>query len=138
MKSPVPRSGHRQCRARSYRWGRGNRVFVDEGLGGGFRAFFRRSGLPVGAPSLPLRETFAAAQEDLDEYAARQGLSLLSEARACRVCGCRDDRVRDSCLDPETEEPCSWTEQDLCSACAARTARAGRMKNEKRKMKSAK
>ena len=140
---PVPRSGHRQCRARSYRWGRGNRVFVDEGLGGGFRAFFRRSGLPVGAPCLPRSaRPSRPAQEDLDEYAARQGLSLLSEAgagvgsaldgigertlaaasAASAAAGTIASAIR--VLDvAETEEPCSWTEQDHTSARPARTAR---------------
>lgn len=35
--------------------------------------------------------------------------------RKCRVCGCTDDDCR-QCIE-KTGEPCSWVEQDLCSAC---------------------
>lgn len=34
--------------------------------------------------------------------------------RACRVCGCTDDRA---CVDAATG-PCHWVAADLCSACA--------------------
>lgn len=34
--------------------------------------------------------------------------------RACRVCGCTDDRA---CVDDRTKQPCHWVAQDLCSAC---------------------
>jgi hypothetical protein len=33
----------------------------------------------------------------------------------CEGCGCSDNRP---CVDPITEEPCSWIEPGLCSACA--------------------
>lgn len=36
--------------------------------------------------------------------------------RVCRVCGCTD---LDACFDPATDLSCSWTEEDLCSVCAA-------------------
>lgn len=37
-------------------------------------------------------------------------------ARKCRVCGCTQDNCR-QCIE-KTGEPCSWVEEDLCSACA--------------------
>ena len=37
--------------------------------------------------------------------------------RSCRVCGCTEEDCR-QCIE-RTGEPCSWVEQDLCSACAA-------------------
>lgn len=35
--------------------------------------------------------------------------------RKCRACGCTDDDCR-QCIE-KTGKPCSWVEQDLCSAC---------------------
>jgi hypothetical protein len=99
---------------------------VDQAADGSFQVFFG-NGTPYGAPCFPPRETFAEAQADLDEFAGRYGLRLLAETRACRVCGCRDDRIRDSCLDPETEEPCYWVEADLCSACQGRLEKHRRL-----------
>lgn len=50
------------------------------------------------------------------------GLNVLAEAledeagvSRCRGCGCTD---LDACLDPTDKLPCSWVEDDLCSACA--------------------
>lgn len=37
------------------------------------------------------------------------------EARACRVCGCTEDNCS-QCVE-KTGAPCSWVEDDLCSAC---------------------
>jgi hypothetical protein len=39
-----------------------------------------------------------------------------SDVRTCRACGCTDDDCR-QCI-ARTGRPCSWVEQDLCSACA--------------------
>lgn len=36
--------------------------------------------------------------------------------RACRACGCTDDDCG-ACI-ARTSHPCSWVEDDLCSACA--------------------
>ena len=38
------------------------------------------------------------------------------EPRRCRVCGCTDDECS-YCI-ALTGEPCSWVDEDLCSACA--------------------
>lgn len=35
--------------------------------------------------------------------------------RSCRVCGCTDDDCS-QCIE-RTGEPCSWADDDLCSAC---------------------
>jgi len=37
------------------------------------------------------------------------------DVRECRLCGCTDE---DACVDA-AGVPCSWTEDDLCSVCAA-------------------
>lgn len=37
------------------------------------------------------------------------GVVKRTAVRACRLCGCTDDRARD--------EGCSWVGPDLCSAC---------------------
>lgn len=39
----------------------------------------------------------------------------MTEKRKCRVCGCTDDNCR-QCVE-RTGHPCSWVEDDLCSAC---------------------
>ncbi len=39
--------------------------------------------------------------------------------RACRVCGCTNDRA---CIDPRTGQPCYWVRPFLCSACKQPTA----------------
>jgi hypothetical protein len=38
------------------------------------------------------------------------------KTRKCRVCGCSDDDCR-GCIE-RTGSPCSWVEENLCSACA--------------------
>lgn len=38
------------------------------------------------------------------------------ENNVCRECGCTDDDCS-GCIE-RTGEPCSWIEEDLCSACA--------------------
>lgn len=38
--------------------------------------------------------------------------------RRCRRCGCTDDDCR-QCI-ARTGEPCSWVEDELCSACVTR------------------
>ena len=35
--------------------------------------------------------------------------------RKCRVCGCTDNDCR-RCIE-RTGQPCSWVEENLCSAC---------------------
>lgn len=39
----------------------------------------------------------------------------LFDQTACRVCGCTDNDCS-GCIE-RTGEPCSWVEEDLCSAC---------------------
>ncbi len=40
------------------------------------------------------------------------------ETQACRVCGCTDLDCR--CCIERTGMPCSWVEDNLCSACVER------------------
>lgn len=40
---------------------------------------------------------------------------ITSNERSCRVCGCTEDDCS-QCIE-KTGEPCSWVEDDLCSAC---------------------
>ncbi len=42
-------------------------------------------------------------------------LAQPSTARRCRVCGCTDDDCTQCVL--RTGMPCSWVDEDLCSAC---------------------
>ena len=35
--------------------------------------------------------------------------------RTCRICGCTDEDCS-QCIE-RTGQPCSWVEEDLCSAC---------------------
>ena len=42
-------------------------------------------------------------------------LQPVADDRICRECGCTDTTP---CVDEKTDEPCSWAEADLCSACA--------------------
>ena len=108
---------HEPLRARCYAWGPKNQLLVDQTPDGRFEPFFS-SGRPYENHIVfPSRTTFAVAQADLDGFAKRYGLRIVAEARACRVCGCRDEAIRDSCLDDQTGEPCHWVEEDLCSAC---------------------
>jgi len=46
------------------------------------------------------------------------GCGVISEPPKCRVCGCTDE---DACA--TLTGPCSWVEQDLCSACVDRPER---------------
>lgn len=41
--------------------------------------------------------------------------NLQTEIRSCRICGCTNWDCR-QCIE-KTGEPCSWIEEDLCSAC---------------------
>lgn len=65
----------------------------------------------IKSKNLPLRETKAEAQADLNAWATKKGLKP-----CCRVCGCTDDDCT-QCVE-KTGEPCTWTEPGLCSACA--------------------
>lgn len=47
--------------------------------------------------------------------AAIDGMIDMDAIRACRVCGCTDDDCS-QCVE-KTGQPCSWVEDDLCSAC---------------------
>jgi hypothetical protein len=38
-----------------------------------------------------------------------------SPVQTCRICGCTDDDCQ-GCID-RTGQPCTWVEEDLCSAC---------------------
>jgi hypothetical protein len=42
-------------------------------------------------------------------------MSQTTKIRACRVCGCTDEDCS-GCIE-RTGEPCSWVDDDLCSAC---------------------
>jgi hypothetical protein len=42
-----------------------------------------------------------------------------AKARKCRVCGCTDDDCEECTR--RTGFPCTWIEDDLCSACAGPT-----------------
>lgn len=46
---------------------------------------------------------------------SKKELDKMEEERKCRVCGCTDDDCS-QCIE-KTGEPCSWVEEDLCSAC---------------------
>src|SRR6186713_436062 len=48
---------------------------------------------------------------------AEKDEAIEAEPRKCRVCGCTDDDCR-QCIEA-TGSPCSWVEDDLCSACQA-------------------
>lgn len=51
------------------------------------------------------------------------------EPATCRECGCTDDDCG-ACIE-RTGEPCTWAEEDLCSACVGAAA-SSRMKKAKR------
>jgi hypothetical protein len=70
-------------------------------------------GLPSEQRHVPDRKEF----EDLDWIFEMEG-----EPRACRVCGCTDEDCR-GCIE-RTGLPCSWVEDDLCSACVPVTGPA--------------
>lgn len=46
----------------------------------------------------------------------------LWDERRCRVCGCTDDDCS-QCIE-RTGAPCSWVDEDLCTACADRMLEA--------------
>lgn len=48
--------------------------------------------------------------------AAIEGMIDMDAERACRVCGCTDEDCR-QCVE-KTGMPCSWVDDDLCSACS--------------------
>lgn len=54
----------------------------------------------------------------LDQLPGEQPLfGYEDDARACRVCGCRE---HSACPDPRSPSgTCWWVEWDLCSACEA-------------------
>jgi len=52
------------------------------------------------------------------------------DVRRCRICGCTDEDCSD-CI-ARTGEPCSWVEEDLCSACV--TAKPGQRRATAPKM----
>lgn len=52
----------------------------------------------------------------------RAGLAYEHGHDVCRICGCTE---HDACLDPETDQPCSWAGDDLCSACAGKERHDG-------------
>lgn len=59
------------------------------------------------------RITATSAQNAVDQI--RELTSEVTEAGACRVCGCTDDDCS-QCVE-KTGEPCSWVSPGLCSAC---------------------
>ena len=65
-------------------------------------------------------QTLALALAELAQSAGRpiaedRAVGPVFDVRRCRVCGCTDDDCS-QCVE-KTGEPCSWVEQDLCSAC---------------------
>jgi hypothetical protein len=52
-------------------------------------------------------------------------------ARRCRVCGCTENNCR-QCIE-KTGAPCTWVEEDLCSACADEGRSIGKTKKAKSK-----
>jgi hypothetical protein len=48
----------------------------------------------------------------------KENVALPDPIKACRVCGCTDDRA---CM--TTAGPCYWVEDDLCSACSEKVPR---------------
>lgn len=61
-----------------------------------------------------LEHTFVAAHLGSMEEAAE--VLWMQELRRCRECGCTEGDCS-GCVE-RTGEPCSWTQWDLCSACA--------------------
>ena len=57
------------------------------------------------------------AEQDLPEEVrnAVEAKRSHGELRSCRVCGCTDDDCM-GCVE-RTGEPCTWVDEDLCSAC---------------------
>ena len=58
----------------------------------------------------------ATAADAIAEY-----LAATFKPRACRVCGCTDADCS-QCVE-KTGQPCSWVEEDLCSACVEKPAK---------------
>jgi len=69
-------------------------------------------------PSVATEDGFRAAlmlvEQDLGEEEI-EALIASSQERRCRECFCTDDNC-EACFE-RTGEPCSWVDEDLCSAC---------------------
>jgi hypothetical protein len=85
-----------------------------KGLGDSFMTM--RDGHRVKSINLPVRETLAEAQSDLDWWAKRRHLRPLDDddVAACRICGCTENSP--------CPGGCWWVPDpemlgDLCSAC---------------------
>lgn len=52
---------------------------------------------------------------DTNHWNTMAALEESQEERSCRVCGCTEENCK-RCIE-ETELPCHWIEEDLCSAC---------------------
>jgi hypothetical protein len=63
---------------------------------------------------LPIQEFLKLGEEFAEKHKECKEDDQLQD-RTCRVCGCTDDDCR-QCIN-KTGEPCSWIENDLCSAC---------------------
>lgn len=59
----------------------------------------------------------AAYQEGRKDLAEAYGIDL---ARACRVCGCTQERACVLKMDGDQVETCAWAEPDLCTACVGK------------------
>lgn len=46
-----------------------------------------------------------------------RGLRDAQNAPVCRKCGCTE---WDACIDEQSEKPCQWAGEDLCSSCASK------------------
>lgn len=57
----------------------------------------------------------ASGHHTLADALAVMFLAMAPNVRTCRVCGCTDDDCS-QCI-AKTGTPCSWVEDDLCSAC---------------------
>jgi len=67
------------------------------------------------------REVTTLTVQEIRMLAARAGLQpedmgMLLLEQHCKVCGCTNDNC-DQCV-AKTGQPCTWVEDDLCSACA--------------------
>lgn len=110
------------------------RYLVDEPRGGNYvRAFKERRNIIV---QVWLNKSEATGDPDGDwEMPGALGLDVAfaeavaqtkADNRRCRVCGCTDKDCR-QCI-KKTGSPCTWVEDDLCSACVPATKPAKKKK----------
>lgn len=98
--------------------------FVDEGTfkssGTSIRTVLIKIQKPeTNIPEIPEVILKKMLLSDLDKDAeilkAEKEIEEIKKERTCRVCGCKDNDCR-QCI-KKTGQPCTWVENDLCSAC---------------------